>query len=228
MKSLAKVVYRNLANVTSLLGVLPLGILLLKGGYQYLPHLIIYNNIMDDLDGILANKLGIKSRFGASLDNVCDAVAHIMIAMVVGAHYGVVPLAVCTLPATAILLRVVSRVDPAATARGTPTNELMRHLLFIVLLEQAYCFNVVPFILAAFALHAVSMLVPYAMPHLIRSQAGSVLTIALVNLALVLAWYDARATAIVGLCFVVTYLYSLVVSGVRWVGSRSGDVPQAG
>ena len=62
---------------------------------------------MDDLDGILAKKLGLQSEFGAGLDNVCDAVAHILITMVVGSHYGGVVLAASLLSSVAILIRVV-------------------------------------------------------------------------------------------------------------------------
>ena len=69
-------IYRNLANIASLLGVLPLVLLFQEDGYRYLIPLIIFNNVMDDLDGVLAAKLDIRSRFGANLDNVCDAVAH--------------------------------------------------------------------------------------------------------------------------------------------------------
>ena len=68
-------VYRNIPNITSILGVVPLAILFLEDGFQYLLPLIVYNNIMDDLDGMLAAKLDLKSEFGAALDNVCDAVA---------------------------------------------------------------------------------------------------------------------------------------------------------
>ena len=46
--------YRNLANIASILGVLPLILLFLEDGYRYLIPLIIFNNVMDDLDGILA------------------------------------------------------------------------------------------------------------------------------------------------------------------------------
>jgi len=64
-------IYRNLPNIVSILGVLPLCILLLDDGITYLCALIVFNNIMDDLDGILAKKLRLQSDFGAGLDNVC-------------------------------------------------------------------------------------------------------------------------------------------------------------
>ncbi|MEC4680024.1 MAG: CDP-alcohol phosphatidyltransferase family protein [Nitrospirota bacterium] len=76
--------YRNLANAVSILGVLPLALLFLEDGYRYLVPLIIFNNVMDDLDGILAAKLHIRSRFGADLDNVCDVVAHGILVLAIG------------------------------------------------------------------------------------------------------------------------------------------------
>ena len=80
-------VLRNLANIVSILGVLPICILFGEHGYQYLIPLIIYNNVMDDLDGVLAAKLNIRSNFGALLDNVCDVIAHTVFVMVVGMHF---------------------------------------------------------------------------------------------------------------------------------------------
>ncbi len=49
--------YKNIPNIVSILGVIPLAILFLEDGFQYLLPLILYNNVMDDLDGILAAKL---------------------------------------------------------------------------------------------------------------------------------------------------------------------------
>ena len=81
------ILLRNLANIVSLLGVLPICILFGEHGNKYLFQLIIYNNVMDDLDGVLAVKLNIRSNFGALLDNVCDAIAHTVVVMVVGIHF---------------------------------------------------------------------------------------------------------------------------------------------
>ena len=135
-------VYRNLANITSILGVLPLVLLFFDDGYRYLIPLIIFNNAMDDLDGVLAAKLNIQSRFGADLDNVCDAVAHVALALAVGAYFGGMALIVSAIAAGSIILRVTSRLNPeAVSGGGSPTNELMRHLLFILLLEQQVAHN---------------------------------------------------------------------------------------
>ncbi len=115
-------IYRHLPNIVSILGVLPLGFLLLDEGCVYLCGLIVFNNIMDDLDGILAKKLRLCSDFGGRFDNVCDAVAHVLIALVVGAHYRGVVLAFSLLAAAAILVRVVQRLGPSPASPFNPAG----------------------------------------------------------------------------------------------------------
>ncbi len=185
---------------------------------MYLCPLIVFNNIMDDLDGILAKKLGLRSEFGAGLDNVCDAVAHILIAMVVGTHYGGVVLAASLLSAVAILVRVVQRLAPSpAAGTGTPTNELMRHLLLLVVLQGSFGFDITPYLVAVFLLNSASMLVPFAMPHLVRSKAKTATAILGVNVALAIVWYVPVTTPFMAAAFLGTYLYSFVVGGVGWL-----------
>ncbi len=218
MNTPLKQIYRHLPNIVSILGVLPLCVLLREDAFLYLCPLIVFNNIMDDLDGILAKKLGLRSEFGAGLDNVCDAVAHILIAMVVGSHYGGVVLALSLLAAVAILVRVVQRLAPSpATGTGTPTNELMRHLLLLTLLQKFFGFDITPYLVAAYLLNSASMLVPFAMPHPIRSLAKSATAILGVNVALAVAWRVPVTAPFVAAVFWGTYLYSFVVCGVGWL-----------
>ena len=121
---------------------------------------------MDDLDGVLAAKLNIRSRFGADLDNVCDAVAHIILALVVGAHFGGFLIAASAIAAGSILLRVATRLNPnAIEGTGSQTNELMRHMLFTLLLAWQFDFSPEYILMAVFLIHSVSMLVPHPMPH---------------------------------------------------------------
>ena len=218
-------IYRNLPNIVSVLGVLPLCILLRENAFVYLCPLIVFNNIMDDLDGILAQKLGLGSEFGAGLDNVCDAVAHILIAMVVGSHYGGVVLAASLLSAVAILVRVVQRIDPSYVAgMGTPTNELMRHLFLVILLQEFYGFEITPYLVAAFLLNSASMHVPFAMPHLVRAMTKSATAIVCVNVALVIAWRTPLTVPFIAASFLGTYLYSFAAGGgrrLRRAGARS-------
>jgi len=201
--------YRNIANVISLLGVLPLALLFLDDGYTYLIPLIIFNNIMDDLDGILAAKLNIHSQFGANLDNVCDAVAHVIILFAVGAHFGGILMVACAIAAGSIILRVVSRLSPETPqSTGSPTNELMRHLLLVLLLSSIFSFEPEPFLLALFLLHSISMIMPYNMPGLLRGRAKSITEVSLINIALVVAWLIPDATPLVAAAFFITYLYA--------------------
>ena len=114
-------VYRNLANAMSVLGVLPLVVLFLDDGYRYVVPLILFNSFMDDFDGIVAAKLNIRSRFGANLDNVCDAVAHIILALAVGAHFGGPLIAASAIAAGSILLRSEERrVGKECRSRWSP------------------------------------------------------------------------------------------------------------
>ena len=236
-KSAERIIHDNLANTVSILGVLPICLLFLENGAQYLIPLIVYNNIMDDLDGILAAKLHIKSEFGAILDNVCDAFSHTVFVMLVAMQYGnmtsdasllTVAIALTGLAAAvALVLRVVSRLVPTpAPGGGSPTNELIRHVLFVLLLANHYGFNPALLLTATFALHAVSMLAPFQMPYLIRSLAKSATLVILVNVALVVAWLLPSTLPVIAGCFVGTYLCSFMVGGLRWLRQTESDVPE--
>ncbi len=215
------VIYRNLPNIVSILGVLPLCILLLDDGFAYLCALIVFNNVMDDLDGILAKKLRLRSDFGAGLDNVCDVVAHILIAMVVGIHHGGIVLVFSLLTSVVILIRVVQRIAPSpASGTGTPTNELMRHLLLLSILQGLYGFDITAYLIVVFLLNSVSMLVPFAMPHLVRSRAKSVIAVASVNGAIVLAWVVPETAPFIAAAFFGTYIYSFVAGSLGWLRRR--------
>lgn len=210
-------IYRNLANLTSLLGVLPLLILFLEDGYRYVVPLIIFNNFMDDLDGVLAAKLNIRSRFGADLDNVCDAVAHVSLALAVGAHFGSLLIVASAIAAGSILLRVVTRLNPKAIEGiGSQTNELMRHMLFTLLLAGQFDISPEYILMAVFLVHSVSMLVPHPMPHPIIDRAKSAAMLGLVNVALGIAWLVPITTPIITAAFVAAYIYSFIVGLVGW------------
>ena len=128
------------------------------------------------------------------------------------------------LAAVSIIVRIVSRIDPtAATGRGSPTNELIRHIFFILLLEQTFEFDPTPYLIVTFILHAVSMLVPFKMPYLIRSLTKSAVSIGMVNVALLLAWLLPYATPIIAVLFFVNYLSSFSAGGFRWLRTAGVD-----
>ncbi len=213
--------HRNLANGLSLLGVLPLGMLLTESGRESLIPLILWNNLMDDLDGMAASRLQIRSRFGAILDNVCDGFSHTLFVMMAAAQvasgmeqhsvmsFGV--MAAAAVAAAAVLLRIVSRLDPdRPTGTGSPTNELIRHVLFVLLLSDQGVLPAGPFLVILFPLHAVSMLLPVEMPWLIRKRAQSAGSVLLVNVVLVAAWLAPAVTAVAAAAFAGTWLASLL------------------
>lgn len=213
--------HKNLANCISVIGVVPLGLLLLDDGFIYILPLIIFNNIMDDLDGIVAKKLGIGSEFGGNLDNVCDAVAHVLITLAVGAHFGGAVFLISMIAAAALILRVTSRVAPDATPGiGSPTNELMRHLLLALLFIQHSGSDPGYILIPLMLLHSVSMLAPFRMPALIRARTKTVLAVGLVNLALILAYLVPATTNIIAIAFIGTFLYALTLG---WLGVWRGE-----
>jgi len=211
-------IYRNLANATSILGILPLVLLFLEDGYRFVIPLIIFNNVMDDLDGILAARLNIRSRFGANIDNVCDAVAHVILVFAVAAHFGEWVLMAGLIAAASIIVRATSRVDPDAVKDGgTPTNELMRHMLFVLLVAQGLDIHPGFYLIVVFLLHSISMTVPFRFTIMIRGLAKTATLVALVNVALIVAWLVPVVTPFIAAAFMATYLYSFVAGGVQWL-----------
>ena len=212
---------RNVANITSILGVLPLALLFLEDGYRYLLPLIVFNNIMDDLDGILAVKLNIRSRFGADLDNVCDAVAHVALVLAVGTHFGGPVLMISMIAAASIILRATSRLNPdVVTGSGSPTNELMRHMLFVLLLTQMFDVEPGLYLVLIFVLHSVTMSVPFKLTILIRGLAKTATAVTFVNVALIAAWLIPAVTPFIAAAFIITYLYSFIIGGRQWLKER--------
>ena len=227
LKNINHLTYRNLANVASILGVLPLCLLFGSSGDVCLIPLIIYCNVMDDLDGILAAKLKIGSEFGARLDNVCDAVSHSMILMFVGMAFGGICTTAALVAIAVVVLRSVSRLDPNATpGTGSPTNELVRHVFFILLLSEQFSFDGSPYLIVAFVLNAITMALPWKLPFMIRGMTKSAVAIGLVNVALVVAWLVPNALPIIAAAFIGTYLYSLGWALLTHFRSTSTPEPQ--
>jgi phosphatidylglycerophosphate synthase len=202
-------IYRNLPNAASILGVAPLALVFSENGRSLLPALIVYNNFMDDLDGTLARELGLRSDFGGTLDNLCDTAAHILLALAVGACYGNAALAAASVAAAAILVRMTTRITLGVRAvNGSTTNELMRHLLFLVLLDRGQHVEVSTLVIVTLLAHSVTMVVPFPMPWLLRTLAKTTVPILLINVALVAAWLRPEAILPVAIPFWASYLHA--------------------
>ena len=96
----------------------------------------------------------------------------------------------------------------------------MRHLLLLSILQGLYGFDITAYLTVAFLLNSVSMLVPFAMPHLVRSRAKSATAVVSVNVALALAWGIPATAPFVAAAFFGTYLYSFAVGGLGWLRRR--------
>ena len=99
---------------------------------------------------------------------------------------------------------------------GSPTNELMRHILFVSVVAPYFGLAVEPFLNVVFVLNSVSMQVPYSLGFSIRRLATSPAAIGLVNVALGVAWLFPVTALPIGACFAGTYLYSLVAGAISW------------
>ena len=119
--------------------------------------------------------------------------------------------------AGSILVRVVMRLNPKVTnEKGSQTNELMRHMLFALLLAGQFDFSPQFVLIAVFLIHSVTMLLPYPMPHPIIDRAKTAVPLGLVNVALLAAWLLPIATPAVTTAFVAAYLYSFIVGWIGW------------
>jgi len=63
------------------------------------------------------------------------------------------------------------------TGSGSPTNELMRHMLFVLLLTQIFDVDPRLYLVLIFILHATTMIVPFKLTVLIRGLAKTATTI---------------------------------------------------
>ena len=102
-----------------------------------------------------------------------------------------------------------------ASGVGSPTNELIRHVLLVLLVADLVGFGAGPFLIATFCLHSVSMLVPYRLPWLIRNLTTSAISVGLLNVTLVSAWLVPWAAPVVAGVFVLSYLGSFAVASTR-------------
>lgn len=154
--------------------------------------------------------LNARSDFGARLDNVCDAVAHSIILMAVGMTVGGVGNLFSLVAIAVVILRSVSRLAPdAPPGTGSPTNELVRHVFFILLLSEQFSFDATPYLILAFSLNAITMAVSWKLPYMIRSLAKTPLAIGMVNLELLIAWLVPITLPVIAGAFVGTYVASL-------------------
>ncbi|OZG72163.1 hypothetical protein BTA51_17585 [Hahella sp. CCB-MM4] len=178
--------YRNTANLVSLLGIAPLMLLLLPEGLSWIPWVIVLNNIADDLDGLIAGWLNIRSQFGAHLDNVCDAVVHGGIVLALASSLDVFGMVTGFLATCSIVIRSTRRLSSDTPSGGSPTNELMRHCLLVWLLADLGWISASLALPVLFVVHSISLQFTTTMPWLIRNLIRTPVPIIALNAFLLL------------------------------------------
>lgn len=129
----------HLANTISIFGAAVVFVLLDRELYLYLPLIAAINLLADDLDGMVARRLGASSEFGRYLDLVCDAASHSFLLMVVAANHGVFSVII----APVVLMSMFYRLSKSASQtigknNGTTTNEYIVSLQLVVAVELSW------------------------------------------------------------------------------------------
>lgn len=129
----------HLANTISIFGAVVVFVLLDRELYLYLPLIVAINLLADDLDGMVARRLGASGEFGRFLDLVCDAASHSFLLMIVAVNHGVLSVML----APVILMSMFYRLSKSASQtigknNGTTTNEYIVSLQLVVAVELAW------------------------------------------------------------------------------------------
>jgi len=129
----------HLANTISIFGAVIVFVLLDRELYIYLPLVVALNLLADDLDGMVARRLGAGSEFGRYLDLVCDAASHAFLLMVVAVNHGVLSVMI----APVVLMSMFYRLSKSASQtigknNGTTTNEYIVSLQLVVAVELSW------------------------------------------------------------------------------------------
>lgn len=129
----------HLANTISIFGAVVVFILLDRELYLYLPLIVAINLLADDLDGMVARRLGTSGEFGRYLDLVCDAASHSFLVMIVAVNHGVLSVIL----APVVIMSMFYRLSKSASQtigkdNGTTTNEYIVSLQLVVAVELAW------------------------------------------------------------------------------------------
>ncbi len=117
-------------------------ILLDQALYLYLPLVVAINLLADDLDGMVARRLGTSSEFGRYLDLVCDAASHSFILMVAAVNHGVLSVIIAPLIIMSMFYRLAkSASQDIGKNNGTTTNEYIVSIQLLVAVELSWGMN---------------------------------------------------------------------------------------
>jgi phosphatidylserine synthase len=130
------------ANSISFLGTIPVFVLLEPNYYIYFPLIAAFNILADDLDGIVARRLGTNSEKGRFIDVLCDAASHLVLLMAAARNHGMVTKIVAMITLVSMINRLASSSNKEITKfNGTTTNECIVALHLVIVMELAWGIN---------------------------------------------------------------------------------------
>jgi hypothetical protein len=127
----------------------------------------------------------------------------------VGTYFGGALTVISLIAAFSIVLRTAARIDPNSISdQGTQTNELLRHIMFILLIGEMTGLNLVPILTTIFLMNSISMLLPTRFPFMLVHYAKTPVSMMWFNISLILAYWFQPLTYLIGAAFFITYIYS--------------------
>lgn len=207
----------------SIAGLAPVLLLLAEPYHSLVVGLALYQLLLDDLDGMAARALNTGTALGRALDDICDAVAHVLIVGTIGFAMGSWTALAAGITMLTIVVRTASRRSGNVDLRwGSATNEGV----VVIILAWSALGNGADVPNAAIAgmllLQAVGMLIPA--PILTpRARLVRPLPILGYNLGLVLACTYAPLTLPALFLFSGWHAFSLISSFRSYSSSSSQE-----
>lgn len=222
MKDAYPLLRAALPSILSILGLVPMFLLLSYEWRGYLSWFILYYLAMDDLDGSVARALGTESRFGEHLDDTCDAVVHSVVAVLGGLVLGGMVLVASFVVATAIVIRMAAR--SSGIGRGVPWGEPGNEVSILWLILHSggtvAWLGTDLVITLLLMIHAAMMLMPFPV-RIVRTRLKRAASVASYYVLLASICLYPQVSGPVFMIYTALYLTLSLQAILRWMSRRS-------
>jgi phosphatidylserine synthase len=199
----------HIANVITLLGVVP-AILLLDPDFRiHLTILVLIAIFADDIDGMIARGLNTTSDFGRHLDLLCDCAVHVIIVFVICQEYNLPTRIAAILASIAMIIRLAlsaSRQD--RKGYGITTNEYVVYLFLVRISDNYFSVDLTAAVICITALVFVSLNIRCKITTLRRVLDGGI-GLLIFDAFLVLAIVVPMVAVAILLITLILHIYSL-------------------
>lgn len=151
----------HIANVVTLLGVVPAMLLLDPDFRIHLSILVLITILADDIDGMIARGLNTTSDFGRHLDLVSDCASHVIIVIVISQEYNLPVRILAILASIAMITRLsLSASSHQTKGHGVTTNEYVVYLFLIRTVDNHFSIDLTAAVICITVLVLVSLNIP--------------------------------------------------------------------